>query len=172
MYVDPLIDNRFVSFCKICHDELFDANYDEIAGELSSYKIIYSELYKFTWSKIFEIFPTIKFNPRISPFDFGLYLLYAVFPLLIKSRIPTVEVAVNMYVQTNELSPKLKICLLCYIYGYILNMIRVYIANPDPRYVKIVLDEGVTSRNTSKYAEIILKDSIHYIYLLQIQSII
>lgn len=155
-YVDPLIDNKYKSFCKICHDEIYDANYDEIQSEFASYKVIYTEMYKFTWSKLFEIFTTLKFVPRINPFDFGLYILFAIFPLLVKSKIPTVEIAINTYIQTSELTPKLKIIVLCYIYAYILNIIRVYISDPNPRYVKIILQENISSRNTSKYAEAIL----------------
>lgn len=156
MYIDPLIDNKYKSFCKLCHDELFDANYDEIESEFASYKVIYTEMYKFTWSKLFEIFTTLKFVPRINPFDFGLYILFSIFPLLVKSKIPAIEIAVNTYVQTSELSPKLKVIILCYIYAYLLNMIRVYMGDPNPRYVKITLQEGINSRNTSKYAEAIL----------------
>lgn len=157
IYVDPLIDNYYISFCKICHDELFDANYDEIETEYAGYKVVYPELFKFSWSKLLEIFTTIKLTPRISPFEFGHSLLFHFFPLLIRSKIPTVDLAINRYVQSNELNPALKICVLCYIYGYILNLIRAYIADPKPRYIKISLEEGVTSRNTSKYAEAIMK---------------
>lgn len=157
MYIDPLIDNNFKSYCKICHEQMFDANFDEIQGEFSSYRIIYTELYKFSWSKIFEIYPTLRFNPRITPFDMGNYLIFAFFPLMVKSKIPTVEIAINMYIQSNEVSPTLKVCVLCYIYGYILNIIRAYISDPDPRYTKVGLEENITSRNTSKYAEAILK---------------
>lgn len=163
MYIDPLIDNHYISYCKICHEDLFESNYDEIETEFTSYKVIYSELYKFTWSKCLEIFTTLKFNPKISPYDFGNYIVFSMFPIFIKSKHTLTNQEINVYVQKGQVDPLLKVIVLCYIYGYLLNVIRAYIADPSTRFIKITLDEGISSRNVSKYAEAFLRrfEGIH-----------
>lgn len=146
-------DDKHQNFCKICREVLFDANFEEIQGE--TYKIIYKDIYNYLWADILLIFPTLRFNTRVNIYNFSSTIVFALLSVITKSKIPDIVNEINIYFSTEKISNNLKFYLLLYVYGYILNLIRVN--KSDNNSIKINLEEKVKGNNVSNYAEVILK---------------
>uniref|UniRef100_A0A6C0LJG5 Uncharacterized protein n=1 Tax=viral metagenome TaxID=1070528 RepID=A0A6C0LJG5_9ZZZZ len=170
-YRDRNNRSQYEAFCKICHEELFSNNFEEIQGE--GYRLLYLELFKYLWSQALNIFVTLKVTPKVNIFDFCGIIVYGILPIITKSKIPAVNNQMIFYIKTNELSYEFKGIVIMYVYMYILNMIKNNISNPKESYVNIKFDEDVTDkRNISQYAEIVNKrlDTIHRSIFNQLQD--
>ncbi len=159
-YVDALMDNEFVSHCKICHEEMFDKNQEELDNVFFGLKSLYPGIYNFIWSQIMIIHTTLKFNPpTVNVYDFTSVVAYSILPAVIQSKSSFVSSAVNNYVRNSEegLAADLQIYCLCYIYSFILNGIRTYFLNPKANYIRIFPNEEQKSKQVSDYAKIFLE---------------
>ena len=149
--------SQYQDFCKICHELLFDANYEEIEGE--TYKIIYKAVFKYLWSQVLNLFPSLNFSPKVNIFDFGSIVVYGILPLITRSKNPEVINQMNRYLESSEehLDIELKGYIILYVYAYILNMIRFNNSNPEHKNVQITFNDESKGTNISNYADVVIK---------------
>lgn len=155
----------YQDFCRVCSEVMFDANYDEIEGE--TYRILYAELFKYLWSQTLTIFSILKITPKMNIFDFSSIIVYGVLPIITKSNITYVRNQINAYFRVNILNSEVKAYIIMYIYGYILNIVRTSMFNPNKGYIKITLDDDIKSKNISDYAKNLIEhfsSSYRHIY--------
>lgn len=153
-YRDRMDKSQHQYLCRICTEVLFDLNYDEIQGE--TYKILYTEIFKYLWSQSLNIFVTLRITPKVNIFDFCSIIVYGILPIITRSSIPDIKNKMNSYIQTGQLDVEFKVFIILYIYAYILNMIRFNLSNPGSAYVHIQLEENIKGKNISNYAEAIV----------------
>ena len=154
-YKNPIIVSEFESFCKICNEKLYDFNFEEIREE--TYNITFKEIFKYIWSQGINIFSNLKVTPKINVFDFCSFMIYNILPIMTKSKVIIVSEEINNFLKTNELTVSMKGIIIMYIYGFILNMIRVNITNPDKTYVRVRFSDMEKEKDISKYADEIVK---------------